>query len=171
VISRDPHRQRRRRRITGLARALRARHAHLAAEPERGSVAAELTLVVPIFVLLLLLIVGLGRASDASIKIQDAAHAAARAATLAATPGAAEQAASQAAGEALTGSGTTCQAVNVSADVGSLSPGAMVSVTVSCTVNLSDLSGIAIPGVRTISASSSSVVDRYGAATGAVTGG
>ncbi len=135
----------------------------LRGERERGSVAAELTLLVPIFVLLLLLIVALGRASDASIQVQDAAHAAARAATLARYPAAAEGDAAQAASAALARSDTTCHSVSVSADVGNLTPGSMVRVTVSCTVNFADLSGIDLPGAHTITASSSSIVDLYGA--------
>jgi Flp pilus assembly protein TadG len=147
-------------------RAARSRFSRLCVERERGSVAVELTLLVPIFVLLLLLIVALGRASDAGIQIQDAAHAAARAATLATSPTAAEGAAEQAASAALAESGTTCQSVSVSADVGSLTPGSMVQVSVSCTVNYADLSGIDLPGAHTITASSSSIVDLYGATTG-----
>jgi len=142
--------------------AARARLARLRAEPEAGSVVVELVLAVPLFLVLMLFVVALGRASDASIQIQDAAHAAARAATLATYPGAAEGDAEQAASQALAESGTTCQSVNVSADVGSLTPGSLVQVTVSCTVNYRDLSGFALPGARTISATSSSVVDLYG---------
>ncbi len=155
------------RRIRGFRRTAgpRAALARLRSERERGSVAAELTLLVPIFVLLLLLIVALGRASDASIQVQDAAHAAARAATLAAYPGAADGAAQQAASAALVRSGTTCRSVSVSADVGNLAPGSMVRVTVSCTVNFAELSGIDLPGAHTITASSSSIVDLYGATT------
>jgi Flp pilus assembly protein TadG len=144
----------------------RTRLARLRAEPEAGSVVVELVLVVPLFLVPMLFVVALGRASDASIQIQDAAHAAARAATLATYPGAAEGAAEQAASQALAESGTTCQSVNVSADVGSLAPGSLVQVTVSCAVNYRDLSGFALPGARTISATSSSVVDLYGTRTG-----
>jgi Flp pilus assembly protein TadG len=142
--------------------AFRARLARLRAEPEAGSVVVELILVVPVFIVLMLFIVALGRASDAGIEVQDAAHAAARAATLAASPGAAESAAQQAAAQALAESGTTCRSVNVTADVGGLTPGSLVQVTVSCTVNYQDLSGFALPGARTISSTSSSVVDLYG---------
>lgn len=146
------------------------RAAYLRAESERGSITVELVLVVPIFIVLMLFIVALGRASNASIEVQDAAHAAARAATLATSPGAAETAAEQAASQALAESGTTCQSVNVTASVGDLAPGSSVQVTVSCTVNYKDLSGIALPGARTISATSSSVVDLYGS-TGTGTAG
>jgi len=149
-------------RLGTAARAARARLARLCSESERGSVAVELTLIAPIFVLLMLLIVALGRASDASIQVQDAAHAAARAATLASYPGAADSAARQAAEGALTQTGTTCKGMDVTADVGSLAPGSVIRVTVSCTVNFSDLSGIDIPGAHTITASSSSIVDLYG---------
>ncbi len=150
------------RRHANTARTVRARVRRLRRESERGSVTVELVLVIPIFVVLLLIIVALGRASTASIQVQDAAHAAARAATLATTPAAAEQAAEQAASQALASTGTTCRSVNVSADVGALTPGSMVRVTVSCAVNYQDLSGIALPGARTISATSSSIVDLYG---------
>ena len=146
----------------GPTSAAHARLDRLRAEPEAGSVVVELVLVVPVFIVLMLLIVALGRASDASIQIQDAAHAAARAATLATYPGAAESDAEQAASQALTDSGTPCQSVNVTAHVGSLAPGSLVQVTVSCVVNYRDLSGFALPGARTISATSSSVVDLYG---------
>jgi len=159
-----------RRRHTALAPAVCAHVRCLRREAERGSVTVELVLVIPIFIVLLLIIVALGRASTASIQIQDAAQAAARAATLAATPAAAEQAAEQAASQALASTSTTCRSVNVSADVGALTPGSMVRVTVSCAVNYQDLSGIALPGARTISATSSSIVDLYGT-TGTGTGG
>ncbi|MBR7827835.1 pilus assembly protein [Actinospica sp. MGRD01-02] len=153
-----------------LLRAARRRLEHVRAERERGSVVVELVLVVPIFIVLMLLIVALGRASDASIQVHDAAHAAARAATLATYPGAADGAAEQAASQALSESGTTCRSMNVSADVGNLTPGSMVSVTVSCTVDYQDLSGIDLPGAHTISATSTSVVDRYGSTTTGTTG-
>lgn len=143
-------------------RAARIRVTRMLREPERGSVTVELVLVVPIFIVLLLLIVALGRASDAGIEVQDAAHAAARAATLATTPGAAEQAAEQAASQSLAASGTTCRSVSVTADVGSLTPGTSVRVSVACTVNYRDLSGIDLPGAHTITATSSSIVDLYG---------
>lgn len=151
--------------------AARTRLARLRAEPQAGSVVVELILCVPVFLVLMLLIVALGRASDASIQVQDAAHAAARAATLAAYPGAAESDAEQAASQALTESGTACQSVSVTADVGSLTPGSLVQVTVSCTVDYRDLSGFSLPGARTISATSSSVVDLYGTTTGTAAGG
>lgn len=149
-------------RRAAVARAIRSRLTCLRAARESGSVAVELTLLIPIFIVILLLIVALGRASDASIQVQDAAHAAARAATLATYPGAADGAAQQAAAAALTESGTTCQSVSVSADVGTLAPGSTVQVTVSCTVNFGDLSGVSLPGAHTITASSSSIVDLYG---------
>jgi Flp pilus assembly protein TadG len=144
-----------------VARALRGRIDRLRAQPERGSVAVELTLIVPVFVLFLLLIVALGRATDADIQVQDAAHAAARAATLAAYPGAAQAAAEQAAEDSLAQAGVSCQSFTVDAQVGDLAPGSTVTVTVTCTVGLADVSGISLPGARTVSASFASVVDQY----------
>jgi Flp pilus assembly protein TadG len=141
--------------------AVRLRLERLRAEPESGSVAVELTLVIPVFVVFLLLIVALGRATDADIQVQDAAHAAARAATLAAYPGAAQGAAEQAAEDSLAQAGVSCQSFTVDANVGDLAPGSTVNVTVTCTVGLADVSGISLPGARTVSASFASVVDQY----------
>jgi Flp pilus assembly protein TadG len=139
----------------------RRRFARLYAARQRGSVTIELVLVTPIFVLLLLFIVALGRAADADIQVQDAAHAAARAATLAAYPAAAQAAAEQAATASLTQAGVSCQSFAVDAAVGDLAPGSTVRVTVTCTVGLADVSGINLPGARTVSATYASIVDRY----------
>lgn len=53
---------------------------------ERGSTAAELTLLTPLLILLLLFVVFCGRLADTKLRINDVAHQAARAATLARTP-------------------------------------------------------------------------------------
>jgi Flp pilus assembly protein TadG len=148
----------------GRPASARARHGGLArpsTDRQRGSVTVELVLITPIFVLLLLFIVALGRAADADIQVQDAAHAAARAATLAAFPAAAQGAAEQAAADSLTQAGVSCQSFAVDANVGDLAPGSTVRVTVTCTVGLADVSGINLPGARTVSASFSSVVDQF----------
>jgi Flp pilus assembly protein TadG len=140
---------------------LRARLARLREHSERGAAAVELTLLTPLFVLLLLLIVALGRTVDAHIQVEDAAHAAARASTEATDPSTAQTAATSAASDSLAQAGVTCRAFSVEADIGSLTPGSTVRVRVSCTVGLTDVAGVHLPGASTQTASFTSVVDRY----------
>lgn len=143
-------------------RALPRRWAHLRADPERGAAATELALLTPVFILLLLLVVALGRVVDARIQVDDAAHAAARAASLAATPGQAQQAAADAASQALSGDGITCSPMSVAANVGAMTPGSTARVTITCTVGLGDVSGLRVlPGRETVTATFSSVIDTY----------
>ncbi|WP_194920126.1 TadE/TadG family type IV pilus assembly protein [Catenulispora rubra] len=135
---------------------------HSEHERERGSATVELILLTPVFIAFLLLVVGTGRLVDAKLQVDQAVHAAARAASLALTPSAADNAANAAAAQSLSGAGITCSPMNLSTDVGSLAPGGTARVTLSCTVSLSDVSGLgAFPGHRTITASFSSVVDTY----------
>jgi Flp pilus assembly protein TadG len=132
------------------------------ADGERGSTALQLVMMTPVFLLLLLLTVAVGRLVDARQQVQDAAHSAARAATLASTPGAAQTAADQTAAASLSGAGITCTPMNVQADIGQLTPGSEVSVTISCTVSLAGLGGLDMPGSETVSSTFRSVVDQYG---------
>lgn len=143
-------------------RALQRRWTHLRAAPERGAAATELALLTPVFILLLLLVVALGRVVDARIQVDDAAHAAARAASLAATPGQAQQAAADAASQALSGDGITCSPMSVAANVGAMTPGSTARVTITCTVGLGDVSGLRVlPGRETVTSSFASVIDTY----------
>ena len=126
---------------------------------ERGSAALELVLMVPVLILLLVFAVAVGRTIDARERVQDAAHSAARAATLAATAPQAEQDAEQTAAQALAGAGVTCSPMNVTTDIGALTPGSTIAVTVSCRVSTTGISGLDLP--TTLSATFRSVVDRY----------
>lgn len=140
---------------------LRARLAGLRTHPESGSTTIELTLLAPVFILLFLLVVALGRVTVAHGKVQDAAFAGARAATLAPNAAAAASAAESAAAQSLANAGVVCRSFSVQASVGSLAPGSQVSVHVNCTVGLADVAGLRLPGVSTQSATSVSVVDRF----------
>jgi Flp pilus assembly protein TadG len=126
---------------------------------ERGSVAAELTLVTPLLILLLLFVVLCGRLATTKLRIDDVAHQAARAATLARTPEQATAAARTTADAALASAGITCQSLSVVTDTQGLRPGSAVTVTVSCTVGLGDLTVLNVPGARTFQSTFSSPVD------------
>lgn len=139
---------------------------------ERGSAAAELTLLTPLLILLLLFVVLCGRLADTKLRINDVAHQAARAATLARTPSQATANAQTTASAALASAGITCQSLTVSTDTQGLKPGSTVTVTVSCSVGLGDLTMLGVPGSRTFESSFSSPVDVWrGTSTLAQAGG
>ncbi|SMD23924.1 TadE/TadG family type IV pilus assembly protein [Lentzea albidocapillata] len=125
----------------------------------RGSAAVELTLVAPLLILLLLLVVLCGRLAETKLRINDVAHQAARAATLARTSSQAVANAEATANAALASAGISCQALSVFTDVNGFKPGSTVTVTVSCSVGLSDLTALGVPGTRTFHSRFSSPVD------------
>ncbi len=159
------------RRLPRLAYSVRSRIRSLQRN-ERGSAAAELTLCTPLLILLLLFVVFCGRVADTSERLNDVAHQAARAATLARSSGQAVASAQSTASEALASAGINCQSLSVSTDTQGLRPGSTVTVTVSCTVGLGDLTMLGLPGSRTFESSFSSPVDVYrGTTTVAQAGG
>ncbi|WP_435581614.1 TadE/TadG family type IV pilus assembly protein [Amycolatopsis thermoflava] len=158
-------------RLPAFVRSMRARIGVLRRD-ERGSAAAELTLLTPLLILLLLFVVFCGRLADAKLRINDVAHQAARAATLARAPSQATANAQAAASAALASAGITCQSLSVSTDTQGLKPGSTVTVTVSCSVGLGDLTSLGVPGSRTFQSSFSSPVDVWrGTAPNAQAGG
>jgi Flp pilus assembly protein TadG len=126
---------------------------------DRGSAAAELTLLTPVLILLLLFVVFCGRLADTKLRVNDVAHEAARAATLARSPSQATADAQATASAALRSAGIACQSLSVSADTQGLKPGSTVTVTVSCSVGLGDLTALGVPGSRTFESTFSSPVD------------
>ncbi len=117
---------------------------------ERGSAAAELVLVTPLLLILLLFMVQLGRFAVARTDLDGAARDAARAASLERSlPGAATSARS-AAESTLASRDVTCRTLDMSLDA-DFSPGGWVVAEVSCVVNLSELSLMAVPGSKTMS--------------------
>lgn len=128
---------------------------------EAGSVSAELAVLTPLMILLLLFVVAAGRLADARAEVDAAAHAAARAASLQRTPGAAVRAAEAVARDTLADRGPSCAAVSVQVDTGRFIPGGSVSVVVSCRVSTEDLTGLALPGAATVSSRGTSPVDSW----------
>lgn len=128
---------------------------------ERGSVATELTLLVPVLIVLLLFVVFCGRLADSRLRVDDAAHQAVRAATLARSSGQASSDAHTTAQAALSQAGVRCQNLGVSAQLAGLQPGSTVTVTVTCDIGLSDLAMLGVPGSTTAESTASSVVDQW----------
>jgi Flp pilus assembly protein TadG len=136
-------------------------HASRPQSRERGSAAAELVLVTPLLILFLLFAVAVGRLVQGRLDVDSAAQQAARAASEARTPQAAGAQAQQVAQAALAGQSVSCDPAVITPDLGDFVPGGEVTVTVTCTVRLSDLSLLHVPGSETITATFTSPVDTY----------
>ena len=128
---------------------------------ERGSVTAELVILTPLLVLMLLFVVALGRLAGARIDVEGAAAHAARAASIARSPASAAGAAQEAAASALAGQGVSCGQFSVSVGTADFVPGGSVTVTLSCSVRLADLIGLRLPSAETLSATAVEPVDLY----------
>ena len=133
---------------------------------ERGAVATELVLLTPLLIVLLLFVVALGRLAGARINVDGAAAQAARAASIATPPAEASAAAQHTATEALGSDHVTCATLKVTINTARFAPGGSVSVTVTCAVALSDLTGLRLPVTERVSSTAASVIDTYRSALG-----
>ncbi|MEV4753693.1 TadE/TadG family type IV pilus assembly protein [Micromonospora sp. NPDC049559] len=115
---------------------------------ERGSVSIEVTILVPVFLLLVALAAVAGRGVVAQNAIEVAAHDAARAASISRTAAAADANARAAVDESLRNQGLDCAALSVRTDVtdfarpvGPADPAdpPVVSVSVTCELSFADL--------------------------------
>lgn len=114
--------------------------------PRRGRLSGDdgvVTAELLCWILAALILFGLAtytiRATSAAIDVAGTADAAARAASLAPTPAAAVTAAKSVADGDITGSGGGCHRPQVAVDTSRFRPGGQVTVTVTCTVTISDL--------------------------------
>ncbi|MGW2618526.1 TadE/TadG family type IV pilus assembly protein [Streptomyces sp. NPDC001500] len=132
---------------------------------DEGSAAIEAAIVLPSLIMFLCLAIAGGRIVTSGAKIDSAAEDAAREASIHRTVAAAQTAAQSAAAESLSDQGIACASTSVRIDTGGLSVPVgqvgTVTVTVTCTVNLSDLLLPGLPGTRTLTSTATSVVDRY----------
>lgn len=132
---------------------------------ERGSAAIEAAIGVPAFVLLIGLIIAGGRVATTHESLQSAAADAARAASLDRDPRTATTDAQAAATSSITDQHVHCRDIVVRIDTADFAkqpgqPGA-VHVTVSCRLDLSDLSVPGVPGSRVLTATVSSPIDTW----------
>lgn len=128
-----------------------------------GLLSTEMAVVmVTFFAGFLMLVVYAGRVGQASNDVRSAAQEAARAASLAASPTDAREIAESTAAANVETSGLACaRGLDVSTDVDDFTPGGTVTVTLSCTASLSDVSSLRLPGARTYTATAIEVVDRF----------
>jgi len=128
---------------------------------DAGSSTAEALIGIVVLVAVLMFIVMCGRLVSAQIDLDAAASAAARAGSLARSDVAARADAARAARETLAYRGVTCRHVAVDLATGGLQPGGAVTATVTCSVPLSDLGLLRLPGSATVRATSTSPVDQW----------
>jgi Flp pilus assembly protein TadG len=128
---------------------------------ERGSASVELVLATPVLVALMLLAVAGGRLASARGEVAAAARDSARAASIARSGAAAERDGRAAAEATLAERNVTCRALSVTIDLTDFQPGGTVTSTVACAVDLGDLTGLGLPGTRTVSSSFVAPVDRF----------
>lgn len=119
---------------------------------DRGSMTTELVVLAPIVIAILLLVVGLGRYAHGKQLVEQAAAAAARAASLTTSSAQAQGRAAQAAAGSLADAGLSCTGMTTDVDTGAFRPGGLVTVTITCTADLSGLALSGLPGSATIEA-------------------
>lgn len=124
---------------------------------DRGSVAVELVILAPLFGLLFVAVVAVGRVQSGRADVEAAARMAARALSLAREPSSQIGAAEQLAAATLAVGSPSCRTMSFAASIGA----DRVEVTVGCTADLSDAALLPVPGSLTVSATASEVRDVY----------
>lgn len=132
---------------------------------DRGSASVEAAIAVPAFALFVGLIIFGGRTVVVRHSVESAAADAARSASILRVEADAKKAAKDAAVINLANQGINCLRVDVDINTHQFSHAvgtpAQVDVTVSCLLDLSDLSVPGVPGTRTISATMTSPIDTW----------
>jgi len=134
---------------------------HHVRRDERGSIAAEVAVIAPAFVFLMLLVVYAGKVAEADAVVERAAANAARAASLRQAPGDAERDAQETVSGNLATAGVACVDGSTVVDTSDLRPGGTVRVTVRCEASMSDVALLGVPGRQTFTATAVEVIDRY----------
>jgi Flp pilus assembly protein TadG len=133
--------------------------AHSEAHQEDGH--AELVIVTPVLLLVIVLMISLGRIDSAQGDIESAARAGVQAAVVQDNPSDAQAQAVAAVASTLGTAGLTCPSPQVSTNTSNFTPGGSVSVTVTCVTSLADVSVPGVPGTKTLSATSYAPIDPY----------
>lgn len=130
---------------------------------DRGSESVELAILLPVGILILAMLVIGARIALAGDRISGVAGIAARDASLARSAAAAQQIATASATNALADRNLHCADIQVSVDTAGFTspPGApaAVTVTLACTVDLSDIGVAGLPGSRTLRDAATSPLD------------
>jgi Flp pilus assembly protein TadG len=118
----------------------------------------EVAILVPVVLLVFGLVIAFSRTTTATEHVAHAAAIGARAAAGAQTAGGADAVAAAVVADSLAQVGMTCEPPSVAGD---FSPSGRVTVTVSCNVDLGEITKFGLlPGSRTLTASATEVIDR-----------
>ncbi|MFE9933674.1 TadE/TadG family type IV pilus assembly protein [Streptomyces sp. NPDC005533] len=132
---------------------------------DRGSEAIATAIVAPLLLMLLCTAIAGGRIVTSGAKVDAAAEDAARAASISRTHSSAQSEAAEAAARSLNDQGIRCASTSTSINTSGLAVPlgqvGTVTVTISCTVALSDLLLPGVPGSKTMTSTFTSVVDAY----------
>lgn len=128
---------------------------------EDGSIAVETAVVAPMLLVLMLLVVYAGRASQADADVRAAAARAARAASTVADAAAAITIAESTAAGNLDTAGIECRSVSTTVDTADFRAGGAVTVTVACEVANGDIALLAVPGSRWSVATATQPIDAH----------
>lgn len=128
---------------------------------EHGSAVVELTILTPLFLVLLMFVVAAGRITQARSDVYASAADAARAASLRQFSPTAEADARATVARSLADRGVSCRMLSVGVHTGSFVAGGSVSVDVTCLVSLSGLGLLGLPGERNVTATATEVVDTF----------
>ena len=126
---------------------------------ERGLVTTELAVGVFIVFMMVSLVIYAGRISVTGNQVRNAAHDAARAASV--EP---DLASGQAAASALAAANLdslSCRNGATAVVGGDFNPGGIITVTLTCQVQLSDLIFLPVPGTQTLTYDSLEVIDAF----------
>lgn len=129
---------------------------------EQGSAPVELLIMTPVIVMMVGLALFTGRVGTIKQDVISASRDSARAASARQFAGPAAADGEAAANQTLAARNVSCQTLTVSVDTSNLAPGGSVTSTVTCVVDLSDVTSLlGLPGTVTIDATSTAIVDRY----------
>ena len=128
---------------------------------EQGSMTAELAILAPVVALFALVALGLGRYESARQEVADAARAAAQAASVVASAQQAEGAATASAVDEVANQSRMCANPVITAYTANFAPGGEVRVSVTCTVDLSDLLVPGMPGSVSVTSTQVAPIDPY----------
>jgi Flp pilus assembly protein TadG len=128
---------------------------------EAGQAIAELVIVAPALLLVIVLMVALGRIDSAQGDVESAARAGVQAAVVQADGTDAQNEAVSAVTSTLAGAGLTCPAPQVTTNTTDFVAGCSVSVSVTCVTSLADVSVPGMPGAKTLSATAVAHIDQF----------
>ena len=128
---------------------------------DTGSAVTETVLLIPALLVILLFVVFVGRVSSTDDDVTAAARDGARAASRAGSADDALDAGRGTVSDSLAGRHVRCQTLTVNVDTTGFARDGNVAVDVDCVVSLADLTGLRVPGAKTVSARAVEVVDRY----------